>query len=45
MSDFLKEASAIQGDLAALRHHFHKEPEIGLNLPKTQAKILKAIDG
>lgn len=45
MADFLKEASEIQGDLATLRHQIHQEPEIGLDLPKTQAKILKALDG
>ena len=45
MSDFLNEANAIQGDLATLRHQIHQEPEIGLDLPKTQAKILAALDG
>jgi len=45
VADFLKEASEIQGDLATLRHQIHQEPEIGLDLPKTQAKILKALEG
>ncbi len=45
MSDFLAEASEIQGDLVAIRRHIHQEPEIGLDLPKTQAKILAALDG
>jgi hippurate hydrolase len=45
MSNFLAEASEIQGDLVAIRRHIHQEPEIGLDLPKTQAKILAALDG
>jgi hippurate hydrolase len=45
MSDFLSEAREIQNDLAAVRRHIHQEPEIGLDLPKTQAKILAALDG
>lgn len=45
MTSFLTEASEIQGDLASIRRHFHQEPEIGLDLPKTQAKILAALDG
>jgi len=45
VSNFLTEASEIQNDLAALRREIHKEPEIGLHLPKTQAKILNALDG
>jgi amidohydrolase len=45
VADFLEEASEIQGDLATLRHQIHQEPEIGLDLPKTQEKILRALDG
>jgi hippurate hydrolase len=45
MSNFLAEAQEIQDELATLRRHFHQEPEIGLDLPKTQAKILAALDG
>jgi amidohydrolase len=45
MSDFLTEARGIQNDLAVVRRHIHQEPEIGLDLPKTQAKILAALDG
>jgi len=45
MSDFLTEASEIQNELASIRHQIHQEPEIGLDLPKTQAKILAALDG
>ena len=45
MSNFLAEASEIQNDLVAIRRQIHQEPEIGLDLPKTQAKILAALDG
>ena len=45
MSNFLAEAREIQDELATLRRRFHQEPEIGLDLPKTQAKILAALDG
>jgi amidohydrolase len=40
-----EEASAISGDVAELRHAIHREPEIGLDLPRTQAKVLAALDG
>jgi amidohydrolase len=39
------EAAAISGDIAELRHSIHAEPEIGLDLPKTQQKVLRALDG
>jgi amidohydrolase len=39
------EAAAIAGEVAELRHAIHREPEIGLDLPKTQAKVLAALDG
>jgi hippurate hydrolase len=39
------EAAAISGDIAELRHSIHAEPEIGLDLPKTQQKVLQALDG
>jgi amidohydrolase len=45
MSFFLDSAMKIQDELAALRHDIHRHPEIGLDLPKTQAKILAALDG
>jgi amidohydrolase len=45
VANFLTEAREIQNDLAAVRRHIHQEPEIGLDLPKTQAKILAALDG
>ena len=45
MADFLTEAREIQDDITSLRHQIHQEPEIGLQLPKTQAKILTALEG
>ncbi len=45
MSSFLIEAKDIQGELVALRQKIHQEPEIGLDLPKTQAKIVAVLDG
>ena len=39
------EAAAIAGEIARLRHDIHGEPEIGLHLPKTQRKVLAALDG
>jgi len=39
------DAAAIAADLAELRHRIHREPEIGLDLPQTQRKVLDALDG
>ncbi|MDQ4046814.1 MAG: M20 family metallopeptidase [Actinomycetota bacterium] len=35
----------MQGDLARFRHDLHREPEIGLQLPRTQEKVLEALEG
>ncbi|MGO4492833.1 M20 family metallopeptidase, partial [Arthrobacter sp. 2YAF22_2] len=35
----------LQADLARFRHELHREPEIGLMLPRTQEKVLKELDG
>ncbi len=43
--DFTDDATALAGDLAELRHRLHAEPEIGLSLPRTQEKVLAALDG
>ena len=40
-----EEAAMLADDLAGLRHSIHREPEIGLYLPKTQQKVLEALDG
>ncbi len=39
------EAAELAGEIAELRHSIHMEPEIGLDLPKTQAKVLDALAG
>jgi hippurate hydrolase len=39
------EAAEIAGDVSELRRAIHREPEIGLDLPKTQAKVLTALEG
>src|SRR4051794_41631284 len=33
------------GDLAELRKELHRDPEIGLDLPRTQEKVLRELDG
>jgi amidohydrolase len=40
-----QDAAALSDEIADLRHAIHAEPEIGLELPKTQAKVLSALAG
>ena len=45
-SDVLRtDAHAMQGELVELRHQLHRDPEVGLQLPRTQEKVLAALDG
>jgi len=39
------DAKEMQGEIARFRHELHQEPEVGLDLPRTQEKVLKALDG
>ncbi|MDN5797034.1 MAG: M20 family metallopeptidase [Intrasporangium sp.] len=39
------DATSMADELVQLRHELHQEPEIGLTLPKTQARVLAALDG
>lgn len=39
------DARELKDDIVRLRHDLHREPEIGLQLPRTQEKVLKALDG
>ncbi|HEY2552835.1 MAG TPA: M20 family metallopeptidase [Streptosporangiaceae bacterium] len=39
------DAVAIAGEVAELRHAIHQEPEVGLELPRTQRKVLDALAG
>lgn len=43
--DFREEAAAIAPELIALRRELHQIPEIGLDLPQTQAAVLAALEG
>ncbi|MDT7616846.1 MAG: hypothetical protein QOF00_4293 [Pseudonocardiales bacterium] len=43
--DLLEDARAQQDDLVQLRRALHREPEIGLELPRTQERVLAALDG
>ena len=40
-----EDAKELQGDLVRLRHDLHRQPEVGLHLPRTQEKVLQALDG
>lgn len=40
---FARHAAALQPELVALRRELHREPEIGLHLPRTQAKLMAAL--
>ena len=44
-ADLLTDARALAGDITDLRHRLHREPELGLQLPRTQEKVLAALDG
>ncbi|MEU4447257.1 M20 family metallopeptidase [Actinosynnema sp. NPDC050801] len=39
------ENAALMDDLVRLRRRLHADPEIGLDLPRTQEKVLAALDG
>lgn len=39
------DAKELHSQITRLRHELHQEPEIGLALPRTQEKVLKALDG
>jgi hippurate hydrolase len=45
MPEVLDDATQMQDELAGLRRSIHREPEIGLHLPRTQEKVLAALDG
>ncbi|NED57469.1 amidohydrolase, partial [Micromonospora aurantiaca] len=42
---FRDDAADLRHELTELRRAMHREPEIGLDLPRTQEKILAALDG
>lgn len=43
--DFTADAAAILPELVALRRALHADPELGLDLPRTQQRVLAALDG
>jgi hippurate hydrolase len=43
-TDLLAAAEAIQDDVVAIRRRIHRQPEVGLDLPKTQAVILEELE-
>jgi amidohydrolase len=45
MGEIRDDAAAIAGEMAELRRAIHREPELGLDLPLTQDKVLAALDG
>ena len=45
MGDLHDDAVAIAAELTELRRSIHVEPEIGLDLPRTQRKVLDALEG
>ncbi len=45
MEQLLEAAASVLPDAVSLRRRIHSEPELGLDLPRTQAQILTALDG
>lgn len=45
MSALLTEAAALLPELQTLRRSLHADPEVGLDLPRTQARVLDALEG
>ncbi|MGW7681307.1 M20 metallopeptidase family protein [Kribbella sp. NPDC054772] len=43
--DLVSESRELHAGLVALRRELHREPEVGLVLPQTQAKVMDAIAG
>jgi amidohydrolase len=41
----IDDAETIEDELIELRHALHRAPEIGLHLPRTQARVLDALNG
>jgi len=44
-SEALNEAKGILDETIQLRRRIHRQPELGLTLPRTQAAVLEALDG
>lgn len=44
-TQFPSDATTLAAELVALRRELHQDPEIGLDLPRTQGKVLEALKG
>ncbi|MEV4086557.1 M20/M25/M40 family metallo-hydrolase, partial [Nonomuraea fuscirosea] len=42
---FIESAQDMRDELVRLRHSLHTTPELGLHLPRTQEKVLAALEG
>ena len=42
--DLLDDARGMKDDLVRLRTELHQDPEVGLDLPRTQEQVLRALD-
>ena len=45
LADILEEARGVADEAVELRRRIHRQPELGLQLPKTQAAVLEGIAG
>ncbi len=45
LAGILEEARGVADEAVELRRRIHRQPEIGLRLPRTQAVVLEALDG
>ncbi len=43
--ELLEAAAGVQAETIELRRAIHKDPELGLDLPRTQARVLEALTG
>ncbi|OLT23414.1 amidohydrolase [Ornithinimicrobium sp. CNJ-824] len=43
--NLVDEGRALLDDLVALRRALHRDPEVGLDLPRTQQRVLEALEG
>ena len=44
-TEILADAKSILDDTIQLRRRIHRQPEIGLKVPRTQAVVLEALEG
>jgi hippurate hydrolase len=45
LAEILQEARGVADEAVELRRRIHRQPEIGLRLPRTQTVVLEALDG